>query len=192
MAGATWNCCRPGGNSVYTIQLCTSLCTSRLQCHFIQSDIGKMHVFLAVICHLHFWQNDRDLLRATAVTHGWNGYRNKSRHRKLTLEKFILQPLLRGLEPGTFRTRVRRSNHWAILLPTTRQFIGNLTCKIKYFWRRGSLYVARSCVPSPGDGNSGSKIWTSCFFACLWFDSPCSPWYCPENVRFIKNNCYLK
>ena len=112
MAGATWNCCRPGGNSVYT----TQLCTSRLQCHFIQSDIGKMHVFLAVICHLHFWQNDRDLLRATAVTHGWNGYRNKSRHRKLTLEKFILSPLLRGLEPGTFRSRVRRSNHWAILL----------------------------------------------------------------------------
>ena len=25
---------------------------------------------LAVTCHLHFWQNDRDLLRATAVTRG--------------------------------------------------------------------------------------------------------------------------
>ena len=24
-------------------------------------------------------RNDRDLLRATAVTRGWNGYRNKSR-----------------------------------------------------------------------------------------------------------------
>ena len=24
------------------------------------------------------WQNDRDLLRAIAVTRGWNGYRNKS------------------------------------------------------------------------------------------------------------------
>ena len=29
-------------------------------------------------CHLHFWQNDRDLLRATAVTRGWNGYWNES------------------------------------------------------------------------------------------------------------------
>ena len=38
------------------------------------------HVFLAVTCHLHFWQNDRDLLRATVVTRGWNGYRNKSQH----------------------------------------------------------------------------------------------------------------
>ena len=32
---------------------------------------------LAVSCHLHFWQNDRDLLRATAVTRGSNEYRNK-------------------------------------------------------------------------------------------------------------------
>ena len=37
----------------------------------------------------HFWQNDLDLLRATAVTRGWNGYRNKSQHTKLTLEKQI-------------------------------------------------------------------------------------------------------
>ena len=35
-----------------------------------------MYACLAVTCHLHFGQNDRDLLRATAVTRGWNGYRN--------------------------------------------------------------------------------------------------------------------
>ena len=57
---------------------------------------------LAVTCHLHFWQNDRDLLRATLVTRGWDGYRNKSQRRKLTLEKKILPPLLQGLEPGPF------------------------------------------------------------------------------------------
>ena len=50
---------------------------------------------LAVTSHLHFWQNDRDLLRATAVTQVWNGYRNKSQHRKLTLEK-------RDSNPGHF------------------------------------------------------------------------------------------
>ena len=37
-------------------------------------------------------------LRATAVTPGWNGYRKKSQHRKLTLEKKILPPLLPGLD----------------------------------------------------------------------------------------------
>ena len=64
---------------------------------------------LAVTCHLHFWQNDLGLLRATAVTRGWNGYRNKSQHRKLTLQKKILPPLQQGFEPATFRSRVRRS-----------------------------------------------------------------------------------
>ena len=28
-----------------------------------------------VTCHLHFWQNDRGLLRATAITRGRNGHR---------------------------------------------------------------------------------------------------------------------
>ena len=36
-----------------------------------------MHVCLAVTCYLHFWQNDRGLLRATAVTRGGNGSAQK-------------------------------------------------------------------------------------------------------------------
>ena len=83
-------------------------------CYFMQSHLRKVYACLAVTCHLHFWQNDRDLLRATAVTRGWNGYRNKSQHRKSTLEKKILPPLQQGFEPVTFQSRVRRSNHWAI------------------------------------------------------------------------------
>ena len=74
---------------------------------------------LAVTCHLHFWQNDRDFLRATVVTRGWNGYRNKSQHRKSTLEKKILPPFQQGFEPATFQSRIRRSNHWAIPAPKT-------------------------------------------------------------------------
>ena len=56
------------------------LCTpyNHAPCHFMQSRIWKVHACLAVTCHLHFWQNDRDLLGATAVTRGWNRYRNKS------------------------------------------------------------------------------------------------------------------
>ena len=63
--GDTWNCCRLGASSVYTSQPSTSL-----RCHFIQSYIGKVHVCSAVTCHQPFWQNERDLLRATAVTRG--------------------------------------------------------------------------------------------------------------------------
>ena len=80
-------------------------------CHFMQSHIHKVYACLAVTWPLRFWQNDRDPLRATAVTRGWNGYRNKSQHRKSTLEKKILPPLLQGFEPSTFQSRVRRSNH---------------------------------------------------------------------------------
>ena len=35
--------------------------------HFMQSHICKMYVYLAVTCHLHFWQNDRGILRATVL-----------------------------------------------------------------------------------------------------------------------------
>ena len=82
-------------------------------------SIRKVYACLAVTCHLHFWQNDRDFLRATAVTRGWNVYRNKSQHRKSTLEKKILPPFQQGFEPATFQSRVRLSNHWAIPAPHT-------------------------------------------------------------------------
>ena len=99
------------------------LCTpyNHAPCHFMQSHIRKVYACLAVICHLHFWQNDRDLLRTTAVTRGWNGYRNKSQHRKSTPEKKILPPLQQGFEPETFQSRVWRSNHWAIPVPRDMQ-----------------------------------------------------------------------
>ena len=86
---------------------------SRLQIVLYVSPalIRKVYACLAVTCHLHFWQNDRNFLRATVVTRGWNGYRNKSQHRKSTLEKKILPPFQQGFEPATFQSRVRRSNH---------------------------------------------------------------------------------
>ena len=60
MAGATWNCCHLSASSMDTIQPCTSL-----QCHFIWSHVYRMHVCFAITCHLDFWQNDWDILRAT-------------------------------------------------------------------------------------------------------------------------------
>ena len=115
------------------------LCTpySHAPCHFMQSHIRKVYACLAVTCHLHFWQNDRDLLRATAVTRGWNGYRNKSQNRKLTLEKKILPPLQQGFEPATFRSWVRCSNHWAIPAPHIYIYI------LDFFFDFYQLYIDR-------------------------------------------------
>ena len=57
------------------------LCTpyNHAPCHFMQSHIRKVYACLVVTCHLRFWQNDRDLLRATAITRGWNGVSTESR-----------------------------------------------------------------------------------------------------------------
>ena len=79
------------------------------EARFNKIHIRKVYACLAVTCHLHFWQNVRDFLRATVVTRGWNGYRNKSQHRKSTLEKKILPPFQQGFEPATFQSRVRCS-----------------------------------------------------------------------------------
>ena len=45
-------------------------CTAAESAH---SDFVGSRVYecLGVTCHLHFWQNDRGLLHATAVTRGW-------------------------------------------------------------------------------------------------------------------------
>ena len=80
------------------------LCTpcNHAPCYFMQSHIRKVYACLAVTCHLHFWQNDQGLLRATAVTQGWNGYRNKSQHRKLTLENKFSRRSSRDSNPQPF------------------------------------------------------------------------------------------
>ena len=46
----------------------------------------------------------------------WNGYRNKSQHRKLTLEKTISHHSS-GSNPGTFWSWVWHSNHWTVPIP---------------------------------------------------------------------------
>ena len=53
------------------------------EARFNKSHIRKVYACLAVTCHLHFWQNDRDFLRATVVTRGWNGYRKKESAQKV-------------------------------------------------------------------------------------------------------------
>ena len=122
------------------------------EARFNKSHIRKVYACLAVTCHLHFWQNDRDFLRATVVTRGWNGYRNKSQHRKSTLEKKILPPFQQGFEPATFQSRVRRSNHWAIPAPNARN-VGQM------------LYIAQKCKSCMTFLNQPDE-WSSSFSLC--------------------------
>ena len=117
MAGATW--LLPSQHVA-----CTPY--KHAPCHFMQNDILMVHAYLAVTCHLHFWQNDWGLLRATAVTQEWNGYRNKSTKNLPWRRKFSHRSCM-DLNPWPFNHRsgtlttdqgcYRHSNHWAILLP---------------------------------------------------------------------------
>ena len=83
----------PQENAAVSAQV---LCTpyNHASCHFMQSHIRKVYGCLAVTCQLHFWQNDRDLLRATAVTQGWDEYRNKSLAGNRTRDLSITSPAL--------------------------------------------------------------------------------------------------
>ena len=86
-------------------------CTAT-HCAFVGSSV---YACLGVTCHLLFWQNDRGLLHATAVTRGIERTPNKSRHTKLTLEKKLLPPRLPGFELATSRAR-RSTNKLSRLL----------------------------------------------------------------------------
>ena len=106
---------------------------------------------LAVTCHLHLWQNDRDLLGATAVIRGCNGFRYPGverigQHKKLTLEKKILPPLLRGSNPGPF-------DHESDALTTELFPLPSLMLMLKFvsrvlLWQCGTSPPTFTAVPS--------------------------------------------
>ena len=83
--------------------------------------IEYIHMCLAVTCHMHFWQNNQDVLSVTVVTRELNGYQNMSQHTKLTMDNKTLQLLTAPARTWTHDlsiwSGVWRSNHWAI--PTT-------------------------------------------------------------------------
>ena len=83
--------------------------THHLHCHFIRSHIRRVHVCSAVTCHFHVWHNVRCLLRTTAVTWPWNRYRSKSQHKNVDPREENCSAARTGLEPATFRSRIRRS-----------------------------------------------------------------------------------
>ena len=99
----------------------TAAVSAQVMCTPLNHTPGMMHVCLAVTCHLHFWQNDQDLLRAAAVSREWSTYQTDTEISvsadSWPWRRNILSPVLRGLEPETFRSQVLRSNHWTLPAP---------------------------------------------------------------------------
>ena len=87
--------------------------------HFMQNHIRRVHACLAVTCHLHFWQNT------------------------------ILTPLLSGLEPETFRSRlgIRRSNHLTIPAARSLPEVSSTACVCKLKYSSSGCIIRRDIVP---------------------------------------------
>ena len=66
----------------------------------MQSHIRKVYECLAVTSHLHFWHNDPDLLRATAVTRGGTDTEIRVSTESLPGEENS-PAALQGFEPAT-------------------------------------------------------------------------------------------
>ena len=60
--------------------MCTPYNCSPVYNVILFQAICGLHVCLAITCHLHFWQKDWDILHATVVTWGWNGYWNQVKY----------------------------------------------------------------------------------------------------------------
>ena len=112
MAGATWNV----AVSVQVLNIPFNHAPNRLQCHFIQSHIGRVYECSAVTCHLHFWQNDQDLLSATAVTQGGTDTEIKVSKESWPWRRKFSCHSCQDSNPGPF-DHESNTNHWAIPAP---------------------------------------------------------------------------
>ena len=77
--------CETAAVSVHTFSVHRTIMNTKSVSFRLKPHVGCICVCLAVTCHLHLWQNDWDVLHATAVTWWWNRQENKSQHWKLTL-----------------------------------------------------------------------------------------------------------
>ena len=96
-------------------------------------------VFICKTCHLHFWQNDRDFLRATAVTRAWNGY-------PISVSTESLWPWTRKFSRRSYRdSNPGPFNHESDALTTELSPLPN---ELSPCTKRGCLW--RNGNPSPG------------------------------------------
>ena len=146
MAGASWNCCLLGARSVFIYRVTL----------FNRSHIRSVHVCFAVTCHLHFWQNDRDLLCATAVL-------------KQSSYVYFIMLVFSNLYAAQYTKSVYTSSLWCSLLCTTtgttsQCILGPKTVKyiMKYWLINFALF------PAAFDGIFCKELIVKCWCVCLW------------------------
>ena len=129
------------------------------------------------VTDLHFRQNDRDLLRATAVTRGWNGYRNESQHSKLTPERSRQFPC-RDSNPRPFGHCTPNKS-----VPTLR-----------YTRRHGPIYTGHACrgLPTAVPWISEDRLLRNLLYPCAAPHSIGSDHYLLDRNKFVcKQLCFF-
>ena len=105
---------------------------------------------------------------------GWNGHQIKSQHRKLTLEKKILLPLLPGFELTTFQSRVQCSNHIVVPVASVgssqEPVYGSLSLTLWFCWH----HLVNTWGTSVGQARLIAEPWSH---GCA---------ECPHYVTFLK------
>ena len=134
----------------------------------------------AVTCHVHFWQNKGGLLRAIAVTLGWNMATKDSALTADPAEENSPAAPAPGIEPTTFQTRVCWST--TELQPCEKQRPAQCQHKLdqrhKRYWpvsevfcrlRKSStnVHTARMEAGLVGLRTSDGKCWSMHFIKCL-------------------------
>ena len=122
-------------------------------------------------CHPHFWWNGWDHLHATAITQGWKGYRKKSQHRNLTLEKKFSHRSCWDLNQRPF-------NHRSILLPYPHLSSKNdatyaVWISSNFLWLANSLNISTFLHYGMG----ALCVWhmcPPCFVCWLWCCQTCA------------------
>ena len=125
---ASWDNC----DQVFTDELHVSSFPDRFP-HYAWTNVDGSGVYacLGVSRHLHFWQNDRGLLRATAVTWEWNGHRIRVSTQSWPWRRKFFPPLLPGFERTTFRSLQRQG----ILQQ----------CWARVHWTKAHIYTCTWC-----------------------------------------------
>ena len=136
------------------------LCTpyNHAPCYFMQSHIHKVHACLTVTCQLHFWQNDWDLLCATEVTWGWNGYWNKSQHRSWPWRRNFSCHSCKDLSlwPFSHESGTQTTELTSLLCVHVCQTVCVCVCGM-LAWSVCMCVSSKTCLMTPSKGGEGKE-----------------------------------
>ena len=86
---------------------------------------SRVYGYLGVVYHLHFWHHDQGLLRATAVTRGWNGHRIRVSTRNLRWRRKFSRRSCRDSNSQSFDHESGALTNELSRLPTLQLYLDN-------------------------------------------------------------------